>query len=94
MPVSESALEKYLECCQWAEEEDQGYARCAIEDFKKNDRADAWICAEAAVSGFTIVTNEKRSNSPNVVKIPNVCNAFDIDYMSNFDYMRLKEFSF
>lgn len=94
MPISEEAFKQYLDCCNWVENEDQGYTREAIDEFEQNSRADAWICASAAVSNLVLVTDEKKSNSPNHVKIPNVCSAFDIDCMTNLDFMREMGFSF
>ena len=94
MPVSEAALEKYLECCKWVENPMQRYTEGAISEFEQNSRADAWICAEAAASDLTVVSAEKQSNTQNKVKIPNVCIAFDIKFLSNFDFMRSQKFSF
>ncbi len=94
VPISEEALKQYLACCSWVEEEKQGYTKEAIDEFEQNSRADAWICATAAVSGFVLVTNETKSNSPKHVKIPNVCSAFNIKCMTNLDFMRLMRFSF
>lgn len=94
MEISEKAFNKYLELCAWAKDPRQGYSQAAIATFEDNHHADAWICAECAVSGFVLVTNERRSNTPNNVKIPNVCDAFQIECMSVFDFMRLKNFKF
>lgn len=92
--ISEKAFNKYLELCAWAKNPQQGYTQSAIATFEDNHHADAWICAECAVSGFVLVSNEKFSNTPNNVKIPNVCEAFQIEYLSSFDFMRLKGFRF
>ncbi len=94
MPISEAAFAKYLECCQWAEDPSLGYEQSAIDEFEENSRADAWICAEACVSDLTIVTDERRSNSIKKIKIPNVCAAFDVSCISNFEFMRNESFCF
>lgn len=94
MPISEDAFLRYLEICRWAEDESQSYTQNAIDEFEQNDRADAWICAQAAASNLVIVTNEKKSNSPNKVKIPNTCEAFGVDCLSNLNFMREQGFSF
>lgn len=94
MPISEETFNQYLVCCNWVEREEQGYTRAAIDEFEQNSRADAWICAAAAVSDLILVTDEKKSNSPNHVKIPNVCSAFNIPCMTNLDFMREMRFSF
>lgn len=94
MPITEDTLAKYVDVCRWAEDQAQNYKKEAIDEFEQNDRADAWICAEASASELLIVTNEKKLNSPNKVKIPNVCEAFGIEYMANLDFMRKQGFSF
>ncbi len=92
--ISEVAFNKYLEMCDWVSNPQQDYLQSAISAFKDNHNADAWICAECAVSGHILVTNEKYGNSRSNVKIPNVCQAFGIEYMSVFDFMREQGFKF
>lgn len=92
--ISEEAFQQYLDCCRWAEDEAQGYTKGAISEFEQNSRADAWICAAAAVSDYVLVTDERKSNSSNHVKIPNVCEAFNIGCITNLDFMRVMKFSF
>ncbi len=92
MPATEGTLEKYLEVCAWADR--QGYSPEALREFKKPDRADAWLCAEALNSSLTLVTYEVTSSSLNKVKIPNVCKGLDIPCISGFDFMRAQGFHF
>ena len=92
--INELIFSKYLGMCEWARDPRQNYSQSAISEFEDNHRADAWICAECAVSGHILVTNEKYSNTRAKVKIPNVCQAFNIEYMSVFDFMRRQEFKF
>jgi hypothetical protein len=50
--------------------------------------ADPWLIAKAATSGFTIVTHEVvvPSNSQKI-KIPNICQHFNVPYISSFDLL-------
>lgn len=92
MPPTDATLERYLEVCEWADK--QNYSSRALREFKAETRADAWLCAEALASDLTLVTYEVTSNSPNVVKIPNVCNGLGIRHMGGFDFMRVQGFHF
>lgn len=92
MRATDETLERYLEVCDWAD--GQGYSARALRDFKAETRADAWLCAEALASGLTLVTYEVASNSPNVVKIPNVCDGLGIRHVGGFDFMRVQGFRF
>lgn len=94
MPISDSAFEKFLEFCTWAKDAKQGFTNFAIDQFEQSNRADAWLCSEAATSNLIIVTAETPSNSLNKIKIPNVCKAFNINYVDNFDFMRTHNFVF
>ena len=62
--------------------------------FEAPGKADAMLCAEAWESDLTLVTFEVRSNSPNEIKIPDVCDAFDIKCLDGFDFMRAEGFRF
>ena len=92
--MNKKVLAKFIELSKWARSSEQNYTAQAISYFESNDKADAWICAQCAVSGYVLVTNEKSSNSPANVKIPNVCEAFGITYISMFDFMREQNFKF
>lgn len=51
--------------------------------------ADPWLIAKAAVIGATVVTSEKKV--PDVskkVKIPNVCEHFNVPYINSFELLR------
>lgn len=92
MLSTDATLEKYLEVCAWADS--QNYSKIALRAFKAEKRADAWLCAEALASDLTLVTYEVTSNSPNKVKIPNVCNGLGIRCIGGFDFMRAQGFRF
>ena len=93
MKTSDSCLEKYLELCSWAENEPR-YSEQAVRKFEAPGKADAMLCAEAWESDLTLVTFEVHSNSPNDIKIPDVCDAFDIKCLDGFDFMRAEGFRF
>lgn len=92
MPATDDTLEKYLEVCAWADEQD--YEPRALREFKDEGRADAWLCAEALASGLVLVTYETPSNSLKKVKIPNVCDGLGVRYIDGFDFMRTQGFRF
>ncbi len=51
--------------------------------------ADSWLCAYGHTYNYTLVTNEKYSaNIKNRIKIPNVCEEFNIKYINLLQFMR------
>lgn len=92
LDAGQPTLEKYLEVCEWAE--NQSYTAQALREFESPTRADAWLCAEAWASGMTLVTYETHSNSRNRVKIPDVCSGLGIKCVGGFDFMRSQGFRF
>ncbi len=47
--------------------------------------ADGWLVAHGMAGGKTVVTNEQpRPESRNQIKLPDVCNAFSIDFEDTF----------
>ena len=59
---------------------------------KGGRNADSFVIAKAAVNGFTVVTMEQLRD--NAVKIPNICNHFDIPWMSLEDFMEAEGWEF
>ncbi len=59
---------------------------------KGGRNADPFVIAKAAVNGFTVVTMEQLRD--NAVKIPNICNHFDIPWMSLEDFMESEGWEF
>lgn len=92
MKTSKNIMPDYLKIIGWAE--NAGYTKEAIAEFEDQSRADAWLCAESKLNNYVLVTNEKRSNSKNKIKIPNVCDQFNIDCIDNFSFMRSFNFKF
>ncbi|MCB9548050.1 MAG: DUF4411 family protein [Myxococcales bacterium] len=50
--------------------------------------ADPLLIAHALAHGLTVVTNEKRADTPKKVKIPNVCLGLGVRYATIFDCLR------
>ena len=51
--------------------------------------ADSWLCAHALTYGYIVVTQEKYNpNIKNRVKIPNICEEFNITYIDLLQFMR------
>lgn len=51
--------------------------------------ADSWLCAHALTYGYIIVTQETYDpNIKNRVKIPNICQKFNITYIDLLQFMR------
>lgn len=50
--------------------------------------ADGWLVAHGVVSGRVVVTNEQpRPEARNQIKLPDVCNAFDVRYEDTFSML-------
>lgn len=66
----------------------QNYTDAAVDAFKKG--ADSFLVAHAlsVQGGFKVVTLEKRSNSKNNIKIPDVCDGFKIDCITTDEMLR------
>ena len=64
----------------------QTYKTAATNKF--TDGPDHILIAHALAKQLTVVTHEKRSNSKNTVKIPDVCNHFGIDCITPFEMLR------
>ena len=59
---------------------------------KGGRNADPFVIAKAAVNGLTVVTMEQLRD--NAVKIPNICDYFDIPWMSLEDFMEAEGWEF
>ncbi len=50
--------------------------------------ADPWLIAKAGTIGSVVVTHETMVGSESKkVKIPNICNQFEVDYINSFDLL-------
>jgi predicted nuclease of predicted toxin-antitoxin system len=53
------------------------------------DRADPWVISLAKAANAIVVTHEARvGDNSSVVKIPNICQQFDVAYMNPYQMMR------
>ncbi len=65
----------------------QGYTQAAVDEFLS--LADFYLVAFAAAHGHTVLTHEQPSpGAKKRVLIPNVCDAFGVDYADTFTMMR------
>ncbi len=55
---------------------------------------DPWVIALAKLHGYTVVTEEKLSNSPKKPKIPDVCNHYGIAYITVLELIRHEKWTF
>lgn len=69
------------------------YSDSAINDFLREDNADAWVVAYAKYKQLTVVTHEAYdSNIKKRVPIPNVCKEIGIKYIDTFEILRKLNF--
>jgi hypothetical protein len=86
--------EHYAELVMWAEAEQQ-YVQNAKDEFMLRENADAWVIAYAKNYKCTVVTSEVIDSKITVsIKIPNVCDAFNIPYCNTFELLRELKFKF
>ncbi|MBN1165984.1 MAG: DUF4411 family protein [Methanospirillaceae archaeon] len=56
------------------------------------EKADPWLIATAMTGDFTIVTHEEKTGPGSTkVKIPNICEVFQVPFLSVFDLMKAKK---
>ena len=65
---------------------DNGYTPDAKNTFFQV--ADYWLIAHALTDDFVVVTHERPVNTPNKVKIPNVCVGVGLKVMTPFEMLR------
>ena len=87
----ETHVKSKLERIQsWVSE--QSYESSAIAEFLES--ADHYLIAQALADNRRVITHEIPGNSRKRVKIPNVCNAFRVKYLSLFDMLRNEKAKF
>lgn len=87
-------LLKYSLVIKWAFTQTQFLPK-AKDDFAEANSADAWIVAMALVKDYVIVTHEVYNKEiKKKIPIPNVCRAFNIEYINTFDLLREMNFKF
>ncbi|MDP8203556.1 MAG: DUF4411 family protein [Candidatus Tenebribacter mawsonii] len=84
-----NVLNNYIQIITWVNSMSHHYAERAIQEFLETDLADPWLVAFAMSNGFTIVTYEKSEpNRKSRVKIPEVCNHFNVKYINTIEMLR------
>lgn len=79
-------LENYGRIITWAQRQVQ-YMAAAKAEFATV--ADGWVVAFALANGSTVVTQEVPApESKRKIKIPDVCNAFNVPYANAFQMLR------
>ena len=59
------------------------------------DGADPWLIAKAASTGAIVVTQEILAPLENKkIKIPNICNDFNVQYINSFELLRILQARF
>lgn len=82
----EDVIESYSEVMSWVQAQDQ-FLDAAKADFAKG--ADGWLVAYAKAKGHIIVTHEQpATDARRKVPIPNVCEAFSVNYVDTFEMLR------
>ncbi len=61
-----------------------------VDSTKQRSLADPWVIAHALKEGAVLVTKEEKPTAANSkkVKIPHVCEAFDVRWMNDFDMIQ------
>lgn len=59
-----------------------------VDTIKGRSMVDPWIIALAKVNKCAVVTHERLSTKPDHVRIPNVCAALDIRYLTFLEMIR------
>lgn len=90
---SSSSIGSYSSITRWASRPGQEYTTRAISKFLATDYADPWLISLAHSNPvYKIVTEE--ISAPNIkreVKIPEVCNYFNVEYGNTIDLLRKLE---
>mgnify|MGYP000144434524 CR=1 FL=1 len=90
---TDTVLQNYILIVNWVNSMSHHYTNNAIQKFLETDLADPWLIAFAMSNHWAIVTYEKSEpNRKNKIKIPEVCNQFNVRYINTIEMFReLKE---
>lgn len=87
-------LSAYPRIIQWADQQPQFLQR-AKDIFMDATNADTWLLAFALAKGAKVVTHEVLSpESQKQIPIPNVCQAFSLEFCDTFTLLKDLKFSF
>ena len=82
----ENVIESYSEVMSWVQAQGR-FSDAAKADFAAG--ADGWLVAYARTKGGTVVTHElPATDARRKVPIPNVCDAFGVNYDDTFEMLR------
>ncbi|MBN2571252.1 MAG: DUF4411 family protein [Ignavibacteriales bacterium] len=87
----EIVLENYKKVILWADSKKDFYLQKAVNDFFESENADPWLVAFALSlsENCSIVTHEiSEPNRKSKIKIPEVCNAFNVNYVNTIQMFR------
>ena len=68
------------------------YGESAVNGFF--NAADYYLVAETYVKRYTVVTREAKSDSTNVIKIPNICDELQITCIGPFEMLKSEKVRF
>ncbi|MEI6715840.1 MAG: DUF4411 family protein [Verrucomicrobiota bacterium] len=83
---SQNVVGAFSELADWVNTQNQFQDRAKAEF---SEVADGWVIAHAKATGSIVVTHEGYSpEKRNKVPMPNVCQAFNIEWISSFEMLR------
>jgi len=86
---TDTVIHNYISIVNWTNSMSYHYTSNAIQEFLETDLADPWLIAFAMSNNWTIVTYEKsQPERKNRIKIPEVCNHFNIRYINTIQMFR------
>jgi len=86
-----SVVGRYRAIMQWAAAQHH-FTDAAKNEFADAGNADAWLVAYARATNGTLVTHETLDKTTRrKIKIPNVCEAFGVEYVNTFEMLRALE---
>ena len=88
---TQEVLTKYTQIVKWANSKNTFYLSKALSEFLSYDNADAWLVAYSLTldEECCIITQEKSEpNRKSTIKIPEVCNDFNIRYKNIIEMFR------
>lgn len=90
LPPDEATIQSLAASLEWAR--GKRYRPGAVNAFAEDP--DAYLIAHAHAHGHVVVTHELPSEGVKQVKIPNVCVAFNVQYVNTFAMLRREKARF
>jgi len=86
---TDTVLQNYISIVNWTNSMSHHFTPSAIQEFRETDLADPWLIAFAMSNNWTIVTYEKsQPERKNRIKIPEVCNQFNVRHIDTIQMFR------